>query len=172
MGLRIVKRVTAEEKKKIQFFCSEHGITESEFLGLLIQRALSSVSDEAPLINLPNEVKNRLIGIRLDNDTFMKVEAYARAEGFSNRTSWVRNLLMAKLNNEPMLSAPEVAALRESNRQLSAIGRNLNQIARAINIEFRESDKLRHEYLVMLKQVIDEHKQQVVNVIDTAMKRV
>lgn len=171
MSARIVKRVTSEEKKKIQFFCKEHGITESEFFGLLIHRALSSVSDEVP-ITLPDDVKNKKITIRLDERTFMQVESHAQEEGFSNRTSWLRNLLVAKINSEPMLSVTEVAALRESNRELSAIGRNLNQIARAINIEFRESDKLRHEYLVMLNQVIEEHKEQVANVINAAMQRV
>ncbi|ENB0120699.1 plasmid mobilization relaxosome protein MobC [Escherichia coli] len=43
----------------------------------------------------------------------------------------------------PVLTDEEVNTVRESCRQLGAIGRNLNQVARALNIEFRESDKLK-----------------------------
>ncbi|EPX6815665.1 plasmid mobilization relaxosome protein MobC, partial [Shigella flexneri] len=45
----------------------------------------------------------------------------------------------------PVLTDEEVNTVRESCRQLGAIGRNLNQVARALNIEFRESDKLKQE---------------------------
>ncbi|HBT9902792.1 TPA: MobC family plasmid mobilization relaxosome protein, partial [Klebsiella pneumoniae] len=37
----------------------------------------------------------------------------------------------------PVLTDEEVNTVRESCRQLGAIGRNLNQVARALNIEFR-----------------------------------
>ncbi|EPL6090831.1 plasmid mobilization relaxosome protein MobC, partial [Klebsiella pneumoniae] len=36
----------------------------------------------------------------------------------------------------PVLTDEEVNTVRESCRQLGAIGRNLNQVARALNIEF------------------------------------
>ncbi|WP_159332485.1 plasmid mobilization relaxosome protein MobC [Klebsiella pneumoniae] len=50
----------------------------------------------------------------------------------------------------PVLTDEEVNTVRESCRQLGAIGRNLNQVARALNIEFRESDKLKQEAIEKL----------------------
>lgn len=169
--MRLVKRVTPEEKKKIQVFCQDHGLTESEFFGLLISRALASVSTEEIQVE-DSEVKDKKITVRLGDSDFQKVGLHAKAEGFSNRTVWLRNILLGKINDEPVISGGELAALRESNRQISAIGRNLNQIARSINIEFRDSDKLKKEYLDMLSEVIEEHKTLVVAVISVASGRV
>lgn len=169
--MRLVRRVTPEEKEKIQAFCQDHGITQSEFLRLLINRALASVSGERVQIET-SEVKDKKITVRLEDDDFQKVGAYAEAEGFSNRTVWLRNIVLGKINQEPVLSGGELAALRESNRQIAAIGRNLNQIARSINVEFRESDKLKKEYLDMLGEVIEEHKAFVAAVISVASGRV
>ncbi|HHG9163891.1 MobC family plasmid mobilization relaxosome protein [Enterobacter hormaechei subsp. xiangfangensis] len=57
----------------------------------------------------------------------------------------------------PVLTDEEVNTVRESCRQLGAIGRNLNQVARALNIEFRESDKLKQEAIEKLAERIDQH---------------
>ncbi|HIG1422041.1 MobC family plasmid mobilization relaxosome protein [Klebsiella pneumoniae] len=54
----------------------------------------------------------------------------------------------------PVLTDEEVNTVRESCRQLGAIGRNLNQVARALNIEFRESDKLKQEAIEKLAERI------------------
>ncbi len=66
----------------------------------------------------------------------------------------------------PVLTDEEVNTVRESCRQLGAIGRNLNQVARALNIEFRESDKLKQEAIEKLAERIDQHLDHVSELFD------
>ena len=79
--------------------------------------------------------------------------------------------MLATLSKEPVLTDAEVNALRGSNRELAAIGRNLNQIARALNVEFRDSDKLNKELIDRLLEQIDGHRDKVSNLIDRNMNR-
>ncbi|WP_243637442.1 plasmid mobilization relaxosome protein MobC [Parashewanella curva] len=65
----------------------------------------------------------------------------------------------------------ETDALKESNRQLAAIGRNLNQIARVLNIEFRHSDKITAEMIELLVDRIDQHSTKVEDLIQQGHKR-
>lgn len=61
--------------------------------------------------------------------------------------------------------------LRHSNRQLSAIGRNLNQITRVLNTDFRFSDKVDKELVNGLKEQIELHVAKVVSLIDRSNER-
>uniref|UniRef100_UPI002931AD04 plasmid mobilization relaxosome protein MobC n=1 Tax=Klebsiella pneumoniae TaxID=573 RepID=UPI002931AD04 len=71
----------------------------------------------------------------------------------------------------PVLTDEEVNTVRESCRQLGAIGRNLNQVARALNIEFRESDKLKQEAIEKLAERIDQHLDHVSELFDKTWSR-
>jgi hypothetical protein len=46
---------------------------------------------------------------------------------------WIVNLVRAHLSDRPQLGPSSLEALRKSNFQLNAIGKNVNQIARALN---------------------------------------
>lgn len=60
------------------------------------------------------------------------VEACALAEGYSS-TRWLIALLQARMGRGPQFGQYELEALARSNLALLALGRNLNQIARAVN---------------------------------------
>lgn len=51
------------------------------------------------------------------------------------RSAYLANLLYAHIDRRPVLCHDEVNAVRQVARQLADIGRNLNQIARKINID-------------------------------------
>lgn len=61
------------------------------------------------------------------------VEARAKADGFEKGSAWTIALVRARLTDEPQFGTREIDILGESNHQLLAIGRNLNQIAHALN---------------------------------------
>ncbi|ROO24805.1 hypothetical protein SAHL_15400 [Salinisphaera orenii YIM 95161] len=44
-------------------------------------------------------------------------------------------MLVQAINRSPAMSQTEITELRRSRSELAAIGRNLNQIARALNID-------------------------------------
>lgn len=66
--------------------------------------------------------------------SFLKTEVKQRAarEGMSS-SEWVAALIQSVVTAEPVLTEREAEAVRFANRELAAVGRNLNQIARAMN---------------------------------------
>ncbi|MGH8073126.1 MAG: hypothetical protein ACREO4_03505 [Lysobacter sp.] len=60
------------------------------------------------------------------------VRAIARDAGASPN-QWVANLVRAYILHKPQLCMHELSVIAESNARLLAIGRNLNQVARALN---------------------------------------
>lgn len=66
--------------------------------------------------------------------SFLKSEVKQRAarEGMSS-SEWVAALIQSVVTAEPVLTEREAEAVRFANRELAAVGRNLNQIARSMN---------------------------------------
>ncbi|MCL1080203.1 plasmid mobilization relaxosome protein MobC [Parashewanella spongiae] len=158
MGVNLTKTLLSEvEKSNWKNFCNSHGMSEAEMLRMLINR----VSPEASNTDHFRENRNDKVTVRLSNENHKKLSYRAKSEGYLSDTSWVNASVMANLYREPILTQEEMGVLRDSNRQLAAIGRNLNQIARVLNIEFRESDKITKSMIQGLSEQINEHKNKV-----------
>jgi len=82
---------------------------------------------------------------------------------------WVIDAIRVGLTQEPQFGMAEIEALGQSNYQLLAIGRNLNQIARAIN-EGR-CDSVALSSIEKLRQVIDSHTEKVSRAIAASLER-
>ncbi len=107
------------------------------------------------------EVLTNRITIRLTSNNLAEITKQAKLEGYLNQSNWVPAAVLSNIHRDPVLTDNETQALRESNRQLAAIGRNLNQIAKILNIEFRESDKITKEMIQLLEDKLIQHKQKV-----------
>lgn len=70
----------------------------------------------------------------------------ATSKGMS-ASRWMACLIQSHLMRDPVMGAGEIEALRASNRELRAIGINLNQIAHALNIKFEETDRIKLEVI-------------------------
>ncbi len=163
-------RLSEGEKKAWQSFCRTNGVSESDMLRMMIQR----VCGEAVPIDFPglgDEKKAGKVTIRLTGTEHRKLIERAKQEGYTNRTNWTTATVLAALHRMPVLTDEEVNTVRESCRQLGAIGRNLNQVARALNIEFRESDKLKQESIEKLAERIDQHLDHVSELFDKTWSR-
>jgi hypothetical protein len=82
---------------------------------------------------------------------------------------WIIDAIRAGLTREPQFGMNEIDALGESNYQLLAIGRNLNQIAKAINDGRRDSIAI--ESIEQLRQVINAHTDKVSAAIRASLER-
>lgn len=82
---------------------------------------------------------------------------------------WIIDAIRAGLTHEPQFGMKEIDELGESNYQLLAIGRNLNQIAKAINEGRRDSVTI--ESIERLRQVIDAHTDKVSDAIRASLER-
>lgn len=84
----------------------------------------------------------------------------AKEDGFKPAT-WVSYLVQQTLMRGVVITDAELAIVRESSRELAAVGRNLNQIARAINEEvamgrnLSAAGQLRMQHLDALKEAIE-----------------
>ena len=82
---------------------------------------------------------------------------------------WIIDAIRAGLTHEPQFSMDEIDALGESNYQLLAIGRNLNQVAKAMNEGRRDSVTV--ESIERLRAIIDAHTEKVSGAIRASLDR-
>ncbi|RLV60400.1 plasmid mobilization relaxosome protein MobC [Parashewanella curva] len=159
---RIEILLSDEEKTNLRDYCDTQGITASSMIRTLINQSSPGVANT----NDFKELKTNKITIRLSDHNHHLLSTRAKSEGYLSQTNWASACILSRLHQEPVLSDDEINILRQSNRQLSAIGRNLNQIARVLNIEFRESDKITKGMIEMLSNRIDKHKDKVYKLLD------
>lgn len=82
---------------------------------------------------------------------------------------WVIDAIRAGLTKEPQFGIGEIEALGESNYQLLAIGRNLNQVAKAMHEGRRDSVTV--ESIQRLTAIIDKHTETVADAIRASLER-
>ena len=160
-------RLNDEDKQKWQQFCHANGMTESGMMRFMMNQVLPDIASNDEF----NEAKSHKVTIRLSEHEMQKLTTQAVEEGYIYRTSWATACVMTNLTRIPVLTQDEIKTLRESNRQLAAVGRNLNQIARVLNIDFRHSDKVTREMIEVLDNKFEVHKAMVNNLINKNCKR-
>ncbi|WP_434628211.1 plasmid mobilization relaxosome protein MobC [Pseudomonas sp. Z6-14] len=82
---------------------------------------------------------------------------------------WIVDVIRTGLTHEPQFSMSEIDALGESNYQLLALGRNLNQIARRLNEGHYEPITV--ERIAALSRLIDKHTDIVSDAIRASLER-
>ncbi|NNG60253.1 plasmid mobilization relaxosome protein MobC [Pseudomonas fragi] len=82
---------------------------------------------------------------------------------------WIVDACRAGLTHEPQFGVSEIDALGESNYQLLAIGRNLNQIARKLNEG--SPDPIHTELIEGLREIIGTHTRVVSTAIRASLER-
>ena len=106
--------------------------------------------------------------ILMTNSEKTAVQERANLERCSQRR-WVIDAIRAGLTHEPQFGMKEIEALGESNYQLLAIGRNLNQVAKAMNEGRRDSVAI--ESIERLRGIIDAHTERVSAAIRASVER-
>lgn len=96
------------------------------------------------------------------------VQERATTERCSMRR-WIVDAIRTGLTHEPQFGMSEIDALGESNYQLLALGRNLNQIARRLNEGYYEPITV--ERIDALSRLIDKHTDIVSDTIRASLER-
>jgi hypothetical protein len=150
--------------------CRRTGTTPSEAIRLLVSETLGRAT--SPVRNpslVDHDVFRQRIEIRLTQGEYIAIRDVAGAAGFSvNR--WIVAMIRAQLSFEPQFGEEEMSVLAASNSQLAAIGRNLNQISRALNAGDRV-EPYRLKVLETLKHEIDGHLDRVNRMIRANLDR-
>lgn len=158
-------RIEEQKKRQLAELAHRHGRKPATLLTALVDQLLKApngaTAEMSPRETPTGGRADQKITARLTQTEDSEVRRLAHEQGLKPAT-WVAHLIRRKLRKGPQpLTRDEVAALRESTRQLQAIGRNLNQIARVTNIDWREAERLKREHIKQLAQDIAEHTRKV-----------
>jgi len=126
--------VTRDTKAQFAALAHTQGVSESALLKRLVAASLAptaSFKPQLPDIVEPVSATGRL-SIRLRSDDLLLLRERAEAREMPTST-YVSLLIRSHLRALAPLPTPELLALKRSVAEIGAIGRNLNQIARAVN---------------------------------------
>ena len=145
-------RVTSETKALIHALAERERITESALVRQLLETVLRTTSGGVTPVAGPQErvVREARLSVRLAPDDRMLLAERAAATDMAAAT-YVSVLVRSHLRGLAPLPKAELLALKRSVAELSAIGRNLNQIARVANQGGRTPAIGREEVSSMLK---------------------
>ena len=126
-------RVTSETKALIQALANREQITESALVRQLLETVLrTTTGGVTPAAGSPERVtRDARLNVRLAPDDRALLTERAAARDMATAT-YVSVLVRSHLRGLAPLPKAELLALKRSVAELSAIGRNLNQIARVV----------------------------------------
>ena len=127
-------RVTSETKALIQALAGREQITESTLVRQLLETVLRTTAGGATSAAGSHErvTRDARLSVRLAPDDRALLTERAAARDMAVAT-YVSVLVRSHLHGLAPLPKAELLALKRSIAELSAIGRNLNQIARVAN---------------------------------------
>ena len=132
----IAARVTPEMKNRLRAIAQERHITESVLLKRLVENALLPPLGITPEVVVAQPVEQVARGarlyVRMRPEDHMLLRERATGRGMAAAT-YASFLLRAHLRAVTPMPDRELVELKRSVATLGAVGRNLNQIARAAN---------------------------------------
>ena len=130
----ISAHIPKDRKAQFAALAQQQGLSESAMLKRLINAALlgSDVVQSAIIEPVDAVPATGKISVRLRPDDLSMLRERAAARSVPTGT-YVSFLIRSHLRSLAPLLAPELAALKSSLAEIGAIGRDLNQIARALN---------------------------------------
>ncbi len=154
--------------------CQTRGVTPSDAIRELIAREL--VKDEGGQSNWkavqdsPDDGERIRKEIRFTQSEYEAAEKLAFQEGLPF-TRWVVSLVRARLTGSPQFTQPELEELAKSNLRLLALGRNLNQIARALNSTPHDREAYRLDLVEEIAAAVKSHAKKVATVMSANVNR-
>lgn len=114
---------------------------------------------------------NRNLRIRLNEDEDKSLETLAKSSGAMTRSRIIRQLIREAIGQGPDLLENDLESFREAVRQLGSLGRNINQIARALNSGCPSSSILDQTPLKAVQQQIASVQKEVLDLVQRSRNR-
>ena len=142
----IKTRVTEDIKADFIKMAENHGLKESELLRLIITNAIGNQDQQLTPKKEQGDIEITELKIRLPKFLIVQAKAKAKTQGMAT-TRWIKSLVQSNLIQPPVLIDSAIMILKESDRELAAVGNNLNQIARRLNESVFKIELVRMEKL-------------------------
>jgi AraC-like DNA-binding protein len=165
-------RVGDEVKRAFHAAAEAHGLTESRLLEKLVETFLKRGDATPPPTPKPEPetaVRSRQAHARLTPAEHAELGRVAATRGMS-RGTYLAELFRANVYEQPRFSDVEINALHQAAAQLAAVGRNINQIARALNTSLDEAHRATALDFEHLKNMIDEQRAYVNDLVRSNMR--
>lgn len=161
-------------KKPWVDFCKAQGVSSSDALrqvvARLIERGAPQSAHQVQILAGEEERPTVRKKVSLTPSEFASIEAIAKSEGFSV-SKWIVALIRGRLTGQPQFGQPELEALASSNLQLMRIGRNLNQVAKALNAAPHERGAFRVDLIEQIDSAIKAHTGKVSGLVSASTRR-
>lgn len=110
------------------------GLKASELLRRLVLAEVGQVQavEDSEALRISGETKLTRMFVRVPVQLKAAIEDRAKIKGMT-AARWMASLAQSNLMKLPVMSDKEVNALMALNRELAAVGRNVNQIAKQLN---------------------------------------
>lgn len=161
-------------KKPWVDFCKAQGVSPSDALrqvvARLIEHGAAQPTHQVQMVAGEEERPTLRKKVSMTPSEFAAVEALAKSEGFS-APKWIVALIRGRLTGQPQFGQPELEALTSSNLQLMKIGRNLNQLAKALNTAPHERGAFRVDLIEQIDSAIKVHTGKVAGLVSASTRR-
>lgn len=174
---KLEARCSASMEAAFENLANQSGVRPSQLLRRFVEEELKTAGlDQQELSPAPEkEKRSERVAVRFSKAEMEAIQSLS--ESFGGPREWLVALARSRISSDtPQFSLKEVQALYESNRELWAIGRNINQIARALNLDREEGGRLESgaaelKGLEGLKAMIDAHTAHVMEVCNASLDR-
>ena len=159
----LIARVEPATKTRFRAMAQARGLSESELLRAVVLAVTGEDSLPSPATPdrpAPETTESNRMTVRLPRFLLDATQARAKSQGMAP-SRWVAALVQSNLSRQPVMTEAELLELRASNRELAAIGRNLNQVAKALNESFHQSDRVKIETLNALAASLEQQRQSI-----------
>lgn len=148
-------RFDADTHARFLAVAKARGLKESELLRLAVNRELGQApAGPAEVEPDPEQADHDRITVRMPAFLMTAMKGRARSQGMAP-SRWIAALVQSNLTRHPVLTDAELQAVEASTRELTAIGRNINQIARALNEAHFQTERVRLDRLAELGEQIN-----------------
>jgi hypothetical protein len=150
-GTHLTTWVSQQTKQRFAALARHRDVSESALLKYLVELTLQTANAEGPVTTTDDSARRAMrLSIRLRPDDQLLLRERARARGMPEAT-YVSVLVRAHLRSLSPLPKEELLALKRVVSELGAVGRNLNQLARAANQGERVAGPARDDLRALLK---------------------
>jgi len=165
---RFAFSIDEPRRARLKSYAAAQGVSSAAVLKAIIDRLPATPNDGGGQ-RRPGPT-NSQVKIRLTDSELESLDAQVEASAFASRTSWLTRVAIQALGRAPAMSQTETTELRRSRSELAAVGRNLNQIARALNIDPLATGPDADTLNVAIA-AIQEHKRAVVALVQKVEQR-
>lgn len=155
-------------------WCARQGLSQADALRGIVSQLTERDAQvqSAPLRHSvgPAERGAKRLTLRLTSSELQAAGERADREGLTP-SRWVVALVRFALTQEPQLSSAELLELRRSNAALQAIGRNLNQVAKGLNISPNERLLFKADLIETIDKSVKAHTETVAKVLAANVQR-